>query len=159
MPKVSIIIPVYKAEKCLKRCIESVLNQTYKDWELLLIDDGSPDRSGDICDEYTKRDNRIRVFHKNNGGVSSARNLGLDNVNGEYVTFVDSDDLIDLNTLNVCISQIELFDLDLLQFSLTRNEKQLGTVENFESKVYTINAYIYEKGFSGVLVELYFILI
>lgn len=145
MPKVSIIIPVYKAEKCLERCIDSVLNQTYKDWELLLIDDGSPDRSGDICDEYAKRDNRIRVFHKNNGGVSAARNLGLDNVNGEYVTFVDSDDLIDLNTLKVCISQVELFDLDLLQFSYTRDEKQLGTVENFEPKVYAINAYINEK--------------
>lgn len=87
MPKVSIIVPVYKAEKYLNRCIDSIIAQTFTDWELLLIDDGSPDRSGDICDEYAKKDIRIRVFHKKNGGVSSARNLGLYNVQGEYVTF------------------------------------------------------------------------
>ena len=135
MPKVSIIVPVYKAEKYLHRCVDSILAQTFTDWELLLIDDGSPDRSGDICDEYAKKDTRIRVFHKKNGGVSSARNLGLDNVQGEYVTFVDSDDWIDVNTLNVCFSQIETYDLDILQFSYTRNEKQLGDVLDFESHV------------------------
>ena len=78
MPKVSIIVPVYKAEKYLNRCVDSILAQTFTDFELLLIDDGSPDRSGEICDEYAKKDSRIRVFHKKNGGVSSARNLGLD---------------------------------------------------------------------------------
>lgn len=97
MPKVSIIVPIYKAEKYLNRCIDSILAQTFTDWELLLIDDGSPDRSGEICDEYAQKDSRIRVFHKKNGGVSSARNLGLDNVQGEYVTFVDSDDWIDVH--------------------------------------------------------------
>lgn len=145
MPKVSIIVPVYKAEKYLNRCIDSILAQTFTDWELLLIDDGSPDRSGDICDEYAKKDIRIRVFHKKNGGVSSARNLGLYNVQGEYVTFVDSDDWIDVNTLNVCFSQIEIYDLDILQFSYTRNERKLGNVLDFESHVCTLKDYINEK--------------
>ena len=92
MPKVSIIVPIYKAEKYLHRCVDSIIAQTFTDWELLLVDDGSPDRSGEICDEYTGRDNRIRVIHKENGGVSSARNAGLDVAKGQWVVFVDSDD-------------------------------------------------------------------
>lgn len=91
-PKISIIVPVYKVEQYLPKCIDSILSQTYQNWELLLIDDGSPDRSGEICDEYAKKDSRVRVFHKENGGVSSARNLGLDNARGEWITFSDSDD-------------------------------------------------------------------
>ena len=93
-PMISIIVPVYNAEKYLHRCIDSILSQTFADFELLLIDDGSKDKSGAICDEYAVKDNRVRVFHKENGGVSSARNLGLDNACGEWVTFVDSDDEI-----------------------------------------------------------------
>lgn len=91
-PKISVIVPVYKVEKYLRRCVDSILAQTYTDFELLLIDDGSPDSSGKICDEYAALDPRVRVFHKPNGGVSSARNLGLDNAHGEWVVFVDSDD-------------------------------------------------------------------
>lgn len=93
-PKVSIVVPVYNAEKYLHRCIDSVLAQTYYDWELLLIDDGSKDMSGEICEEYAAKDERIRVFHKENGGVSSARNLGLDNAQGEWIAFADSDDYV-----------------------------------------------------------------
>ena len=93
-PKVSVIVPVYKVEKYLPECIESVLAQTFPDFELLLVDDGSPDNSGKICDDYAARDPRIRVFHKENGGVSSARNLGLDNARGEWIAFVDSDDTV-----------------------------------------------------------------
>lgn len=89
---VSIIVPVYNAEKYLHQCIESILNQSCPDFELLLIDDGSKDSSAKICDEYARKDNRIRVFHKKNGGVSSARNLGLVNAKGEYVYFADADD-------------------------------------------------------------------
>lgn len=92
---ISVIVPVYKAEKYLHRCVDSILAQSYTDFELLLIDDGSPDRSGDICDEYVKKDSRVRVFHKENGGVSSARNMGLDNAKGEWISFVDSDDWIE----------------------------------------------------------------
>lgn len=93
-PKISIIIPIYKVEDYLPRCIDSVLSQSFTDFELLLIDDGSPDNCGKICDEYAEKDSRVRVFHKPNGGVSSARNFGLDNAIGEWVTFIDSDDYV-----------------------------------------------------------------
>lgn len=94
MPKISVIVPVYNTEKYLRRCIDSILAQTFTDFELLLVDDGSKDNSGAICDEYAKKDPRVRVFHKENGGVSSARNLGLDEAKGEWIAFVDSDDYI-----------------------------------------------------------------
>lgn len=98
-PLISIIVPIFKVEQFLSRCIDSILNQTFTDFELLLIDDGSPDNSGTICDEYALKDKRIRVFHKKNGGVSSARNLGLDNAKGEWITFIDSDDWVKNNYL------------------------------------------------------------
>lgn len=91
-PTISVIVPVYKAEKYLTHCIDSILNQSFTDLELLLIDDGSPDRSGEICDKYARKDSRIRVFHQQNGGVSRARNNGLAHAQGQYVVFVDSDD-------------------------------------------------------------------
>ncbi len=83
-PKISVIVPVYKAEQYLPRCIDCILAQKFTDFELLLIDDGSPDKSGAICDEYAQKDKRIRVFHKENGGVSSARNYGLTHVRGVF---------------------------------------------------------------------------
>ncbi len=101
MPKVSVIVPVYNVEKYLPRCIESIQEQTLTDWELLLIDDGSTDNSGIICDGFAKEDSRIRVFHKPNGGVSSARNVGLDNARGEWLAFVDSDDEVDSDYLDI----------------------------------------------------------
>ncbi len=91
---ITIIIPVYNSEDTLSRCIDSILSQTFHDWELLLIDDGSSDKSGEICDRYAVKDQRIQVFHKKNGGVSSARNIGLDHAKGEWITFVDADDFI-----------------------------------------------------------------
>ncbi len=97
---ISIIVPVYNAEKTLRKCVDSIINQSYKDWELLLVDDGSIDKSALICDEYVQQDNRIRVFHKSNGGVSSARNVGLDNVNGKWVSFIDADDWVDTDYLD-----------------------------------------------------------
>jgi glycosyltransferase involved in cell wall biosynthesis len=103
-PLVSVIVPVYKAEKWLHRCVDSILAQTMENFELLLIDDGSPDRSGEICDEYAAKDSRVRVFHKENGGVSSARNLGLDNAQGEWISFVDADDLVEENYIAELLS-------------------------------------------------------
>lgn len=94
-PKISIIVPVYKVEKYLNKCIESILNQTFKDFELILVDDGSPDKCGQICDEYAKKDNRVIVIHKENGGQATARNVALDIARGDYIGFVDSDDWID----------------------------------------------------------------
>ena len=91
---ISVIVPVYNSEQTLHRCIDSILGQTYRNFELLLINDGSKDRSGEICDEFARQDSRVKVFHKENGGVSSARNVGLDNARGDWVTFVDSDDWV-----------------------------------------------------------------
>ena len=91
---ISIIIPVYNAEKYLNRCLDSVLAQTFTNWECLLIDDGSKDLSGKICDEYVSKDSRFRVFHKENGGVSVARNLGIRESLGEWIYFCDSDDYV-----------------------------------------------------------------
>mgnify|MGYP004532818717 CR=1 FL=1 len=93
-PEISIIVPVYKVEKYLERCINSVLIQTFDNFELILVDDGSPDKCGEICDKYAKLDSRIKVIHKKNGGLSSARNVGLDVAKGKYIGFVDSDDYI-----------------------------------------------------------------
>lgn len=107
-PKISVIVPVYKAEKFLRKCIDSILAQTFTDFELLLIDDGSPDNSGKFCDEYAEKDSRIRVFHKENGGVSSARNVGLDNARGEWIAFVDADDWSEKDMLyEMCVHAIK----------------------------------------------------
>lgn len=95
MPELSIIVPVYKVEKYLHKCIDSILNQTFRDFELILIDDGSPDNCGAICDEYAAKDGRIKVIHQENAGVSAARNAGLDIATGTYLGFVDSDDWIE----------------------------------------------------------------
>lgn len=94
-PLISVIVPVYKVEQYLERCVNSVINQTYQNLDIILVDDGSPDRCGEMCEEFAKQDSRIRVIHKENGGLSSARNAGLDAMQGEYVGFVDSDDWIE----------------------------------------------------------------
>lgn len=93
-PEISVIVPVYKVERYLAQCIDSILAQTFTDFELLLIDDGSPDRCGEICDEYARKDSRVRVFHQENAGLSCARNTGLANSTGKYVTYIDSDDYV-----------------------------------------------------------------
>lgn len=94
MCEISIIVPVYNVEKYLKKCVDSILNQTFQDFELILVDDGSPDNSGYICDQYAEKDSRVRVIHKENGGLSDARNAGIDVAQGKYLGFVDSDDYI-----------------------------------------------------------------
>lgn len=98
-PIISVIVPVYNVEKYLSKCIDSILIQTFTDFELLLIDDGTPDRSGEICDAYAKLDHRIRVFHQLNSGLSASRNVGIDNAKGEYIVFIDSDDYVEKNYL------------------------------------------------------------
>lgn len=109
-PEISVIVPVYNVEKYLCSCIDSILAQTFTDFELLLIDDGSKDKSGEICDEYAKRDCRVKVFHKENGGVSSARNLGIDESKGEYLFFVDSDDIISSSYIEMFVNYIKKND-------------------------------------------------
>ncbi len=116
MAKISIIIPVYKVEKYLARCLDSVIAQTFTDFEAILIDDCSPDNSGAICDEYAKKDSRIKVIHREkNGGASVARNLGLEKSQGEYIAFVDSDDYVVPEYLQMMITKLEQSEGDIVQ--------------------------------------------
>ncbi len=117
MECVSVIVPVYNDEHYLSRCLDSIICQTYSNLEIILIDDGSVDRSGSICDSYKKRDSRIVVIHKENGGLSSARNAGLRIASGKYLAFVDSDDWIDKDIYNHCIAIIKSTDCDVVDFS------------------------------------------
>lgn len=145
-PVISVIVPVYKTEKYLRQCLDSILAQTFTDWECILVDDGSPDSSGAICDEYAAKDSRIHVIHKENRGVSSARNLGLKKTQGKWITFVDSDDVISVNTLERCISCAESNDIDILQYSLTRERESLGKSFKNPSPC-SLNEYIRKKLF------------
>ena len=138
MPKVSIIVPVDKAEAYLHRCVDSILAQTFTDWELLLIDDGSPDKSGEICDEYAMSDNRIRVFHKKNGGVSSARNIGLNNACGDWTTFVDSDDFLDISSIKIMYELTNRYDSDLYCFKYRISNENDVILNKFDIQKSTI---------------------
>lgn len=129
-PRISVIVPVYNTEKYLHRCIDSVLAQTYRDFELLLIDDGSTDSSGAICDEYAEKDGRVRVFHKENGGVSSARRIGVENSNGEYVYFVDSDDSIYIDAFQEMLT-LAHDDVDIVVFD-SRVDGSYSSIEYAE---------------------------
>ena len=113
-PRISVIVPVYKAEKYLHRCVNSILAQTFTDFELILVDDGSPDNSGAICDEYATKDNRIKVIHKENGGVSRARQTGLDNAIGEYVIHADPDDWVEPEMLETLYNKAKEEDADMV---------------------------------------------
>lgn len=128
VPIISVIVPVYNVEKYLPRCIDSILAQTFTDFELILVDDGSPDNCGAICDEYAAKDSRVRVIHKANGGVSSARNAGLDAASGEYVTFVDSDDYLPHDFISSGITTCTQKKLDICLFGFDRVDKS-GTRE------------------------------
>lgn len=143
MPLISIIIPVYNSSNTLNRCVDSILNQTFCDWELLLIDDGSTDGSGEICDKYSAKDTKIKVFHKKNGGVSSARNVGIDYAKGKWITFVDSDDYINPKALYHMVSCAGSSDLVLSSIRIHNNNNE------YVSKV--DNSYTRNKNEIGVL--------
>ena len=102
---VSVVVPIYNVEKYLDRCINSIVNQTYKDLEIILVDDGSPDRCPEMCDLWGKKDKRIKVIHKDNAGLGMARNTGIENARGEYICFFDSDDYVDLQTIEVTLEK------------------------------------------------------
>lgn len=124
--KISIIVPVYNVEKYLKRCMESLLNQTYSNLEIILIDDGSTDLSGQMCDEYANADNRVKVLHQRNAGQAVARNRGLDIATGEYIGFVDSDDSCDLSMYAHMVDYLEKKQLDVVicgRFAIRGDEK------------------------------------
>ncbi len=127
-PTVSVIVPVYRAEEYLNRCVDSILAQTFTDFEVILVDDGSPDHCGEICDDYARRDPRVRVFHKENGGVSSARNMGLNHARGEWIAFVDADDWVGDGYLDVFHDTAILLNTDIIHFGFQ--------IENAHGRVY-----------------------
>ena len=113
-PKISIIIPIYNVEKYLNRCIDSVVNQSLKDIEIILVDDGSPDNCPQLCDEWAKKDSRIKVIHKKNAGLGMARNTGIQHATGEYIAFIDSDDYVDLDMYAKLLKKAELHNADIV---------------------------------------------
>lgn len=136
-PQITIIVPVYNVEQSLSRCIDSILAQTFIDFELLLIDDGSKDNSGKICDDYIQKDKRITVFHKENNGVSSARNLGLKHAKGKFIAFVDSDDWIKKTYLNELYSAITNCDYVAGGYTKFNENEDYHTVQ-YESRTYNL---------------------
>lgn len=121
MAELSVIVPIYKVEKYLQQCLDSIVNQTFQDLEIILVDDGSPDKCGKICDEYAKRDSRIRVLHKENEGLPSARNDGINMATGKWIAFVDSDDWLELDIYEHAIEAGDKYDVDILLFNHFRN--------------------------------------
>ena len=160
MPLFSVIVPVYKVEPYIRRCIESVLVQSYKDFELILVDDGSPDKCGEICDEYALGDNRIQVIHKKNGGLSDARNFGVRAATGEYVLFLDSDDYFaNENVLQSLKERIAGFREELILYStidvfangqqaLSRGKYDIPLI-NYHNKKDTLNYLYSTNNFPG----------
>lgn len=153
-PKISIIIPVYNVEKYLQYCLDSIIAQTFTDWECICVDDGSSDASGKILDEYAVKDKRFVIIHKENGGVSSARNAGLDIARGEYVTFCDSDDWIEADCFEYVVGKIDKSDISLVQWGIAKNNEKGNVLSaeeypdgifNFESNLELFCPGIYNK--------------
>lgn len=148
---ISVIVPVYNVEKYLSECVDSIINQSYTQLEILLVDDGSTDNSSKICDEYAKKDSRVKVIHKTNGGVSSARNIGLDVCAGEYVMFVDSDDYLDENA---CLMALHYLNSEAADFSF------FGLIEEYSSgKTTKQSSFSDKKTFSCESIENLFLLV
>ena len=142
--KISIIMPIYNAEKYLRQAIESVLNQTYVDFELILVNDGSVDESGNICDEYSEKDSRVKVIHKENGGICSARNAGMCAAQGNYIMFMDNDDILTENTLQENYELLINYDADWVKFGkgeiLIQGDKKLKQRDtSFKEGIYNNN--------------------
>ena len=144
--KLSIIVPVYKVRRYLQRCIESILQQTYTDYELILVDDGSPDNCGAICDRYAQECDKVKVIHKKNGGLSSARNAGLAVARGEYITFVDGDDAVASGTyyynMHILLSNP---DIDILEYPInTHYESPQSSIISFKPEKVSGNEHIFQ---------------
>jgi glycosyltransferase involved in cell wall biosynthesis len=134
---ISVIVPVYNVEKYIRKCVDSICNQTYKDLEIILVDDGSTDNSGNICDEYKAKDSRIKVVHKNNGGLSDARNAGIEIAKGGYIAFIDSDDYIHERMYEVLMNNLEMTNSDISACEFVYkneniNEENILEIENLE---------------------------
>lgn len=157
MPKISIILPVYNTEVYLPECIESILAQTFSDFELLVINDGSADRSGDICEQFALKDSRIKVFHQENKGVSAARNLGLDNAAGEYIMFCDSDDIVMPEWCAELLNLAETTESEVMCgyyeiYDEYEKERLFSEVEDITVLYENMYIYSYTAGFSPFLV-------
>lgn len=153
IPKISIICPVYNVEKFLRKCIDSIIAQTFQDWELILVDDGSKDNSASICDEFANEDNRIRVIHKENGGVGTARQTGLDAVQGEYVIHVDSDDWVESTMLEELYKKAEATNADVVICDYYRNSsgKQIYCCQKTDNDPIATLKDIFNKRLYGAL--------
>lgn len=143
---ISVIIPIYNVEIYLKKCINSIINQTYSNLEIILVDDGSTDESGDICDYYANIDNRISVIHKTNSGQSDARNVGIDMCNGDYIYFIDSDDYANLNALERLLKLAETMDADLVIADINIVNEDYIILETTASKMGYIEIFTPEEG-------------
>lgn len=117
-PLISVIVPVYNIENFLDECLKSVVNQVYKNLEIILVDDGSSDSSGRLCDEWAQKDNRIKVIHTENGGAASARIFGMKAANGDYISLIDGDDWLDSELYSLCAAQAEIYDADVIMYDL-----------------------------------------
>jgi len=136
---ISVIIPVYNIEAYINKCVESVVNQTYKNLEIILVDDGSTDNCPEMCEEWAEKDNRIKVVHKQNGGLSSARNAGMDNMHGEYVVFIDGDDYIENNMIDVMYANImkDNYDICVCNYSFVDKNYHFISSSNYKNAVLT----------------------
>lgn len=143
--KVSIIIPIYNVERYLRQCLDSITKQSYKNLEIILINDGSTDLSGEICEEYAQKDKRIHIIHQKNAGAANAKNAGLDYATGEYIAFVDSDDFVDLDWINEMIYTMEQENVDIVECDfdkvyINRNEK--GNDISYKPEIYSAEEYM-----------------
>ncbi len=152
--KISIIVPVYKVEKYLPRCVESIINQTYQNIEIILVDDGSPDNCGNLCDEYAKKDERIKVIHKQNGGLSAARNSGINISTGDFIAFIDSDDWISEDYCETLYrSMIETnSEVSIIDYNVVNEEDKITNPTNAEYQSEENERIIYEN--ENILKEL-----
>lgn len=169
MIKMSIIVPVYNMEKYIEECLDSIINQTYKNIEVILVDDGSTDNSAYICDEYCLKDSRVQTYHIKNSGVSEARNYGLDKVTGDYVMFVDADDVIHQKTVEICSKEICESDAEMILYNIrdiSREHYLFGekrivlnkhNIKDLEKKLLNIGKYKCESslGITGAVCKVY----
>lgn len=142
-PLISIIVPVYKVEKYLNKCVKSIINQTYSNLEIILVDDGSPDNCGKMCDDYAKKDKRIKVIHKKNGGLSDARNKGIEIATGDYIGFVDSDDWINPDMYKILYELLIKYNADISCCNLVRTVEDIKIEEKkIEVKTFSKEEYL-----------------
>ena len=161
-PLISVIVPIYNTEKYLKKCLDSIINQTYKNLQIILIDDGSGDNSGEICDEYATKDSRIQVIHKQNAGVTAARNDGLDMATGDYIGFVDSDDWIEPNMYEEMMANLIKTGADFVHTGFIKELHGLSkkdcrffecVIENPKNNIDIWKAYMYIKREEGFVIN------